>query len=211
MADWGKVPDPTHYGTEYNGDYSFDGAGTITFQNMTLKSGSANYLGFIRADKTVVENCTIEGKTFYWGYTAATFKNTKFVCPARRLCHLDLSSPTMTFDSCTFESSGKVINVYTDAGAGKNDITVKFNNCKVNNSGLALKQALNINDSNMGKYKYIINITSNATKDVQGLKPDKITCSRVFGFGGNTRNKHWQNHRVYGRQHRMGEWGHDRS
>lgn len=183
-----KVPDPTHYGTEYNGDYSFDGAGTITFQNMTLKSGSANYLGFIRADKTVVENCTIEGKTFYWGYTAATFKNTKFVCPPGDYAIWTYSSPTMTFDSCTFESSGKVINVYTDAGAGKNDITVNFNNCKVNNSGLALKQALNINDSNMGKYKYIINITSNATKDVQGLKPDKITCSRVFGFGGNTRN-----------------------
>ena len=30
------VPDPANYGTEYNGDYSFDGAGTVTFQNMTL-------------------------------------------------------------------------------------------------------------------------------------------------------------------------------
>ena len=26
-----KVPDPTNFGTEYNGDYSFDGAGTIAF------------------------------------------------------------------------------------------------------------------------------------------------------------------------------------
>ena len=33
------VPDPANYGTEYNGDYSFDGAGTVTFQNMTLRSG----------------------------------------------------------------------------------------------------------------------------------------------------------------------------
>ena len=31
------VPDPANYGTEYNGDYSFDGAGTVTFQNMTLR------------------------------------------------------------------------------------------------------------------------------------------------------------------------------
>lgn len=30
------VPDPANYGTEYNGDYSFDGAGTVTFKNMTL-------------------------------------------------------------------------------------------------------------------------------------------------------------------------------
>lgn len=75
------VPDPANYGTEYNGDYSFDGAGTVTFQNMTLRSGTANYLGFIRADKTVVENCTINGKTFYWGYKSATFTNTTFNCP----------------------------------------------------------------------------------------------------------------------------------
>ena len=55
---WGigaTLPDPAYFGTEYNGDYSFDGSGTITFRNMTLQSGSADYLGFIRADKTVVE------------------------------------------------------------------------------------------------------------------------------------------------------------
>ena len=71
-----EVPDPANFGTEYNGDYSFDGAGTVTFKNMTLRSGSADYLGFIRADKTVVDNCTINGKTFYWGY-----KNAKFTIP----------------------------------------------------------------------------------------------------------------------------------
>lgn len=76
-----EVPDPANYGTEYNGDYSFDGAGTVTFKNMTLRSGSADYLGFIRADKTVVENCVINGKTFYWGYTSAEFKNTTFNAP----------------------------------------------------------------------------------------------------------------------------------
>ena len=183
-----EVPDPAHYGTEYNGDYSFDGAGTITFQNMTLKSGSADYLGFIRADHTVVENCTIEGKTFYWGYKTATFKGTKFVCPLGDYAIWTYSSPTMTFDSCTFESSGKVINVYTDYGAGKYDITVNFNNCKVNNSGSASKQALNINDSNMSNYKYIINISGNTTNNVKGLKPDSITCSKVFGFGGKKGN-----------------------
>ena len=67
-----EKPDPKKDGTEYNGDYSFDGAGTVTFKNMTLCAGdknaikAANYLGFIRADHTVVENCDIEGKTFYW-------------------------------------------------------------------------------------------------------------------------------------------------
>lgn len=121
-TSWGigaTMPDPDKFGTEYNGDYSFDGAETITFQNMTLQSGSADYLGFIRADNTVVEDCIINGKTFYWGYTSATFKNTTFNCPSEDYAIWTYSSPTMTFDTCTFNSSGKVINVYTDAGAGK--------------------------------------------------------------------------------------------
>lgn len=78
-TEWGigaTLPDPAYFGTEYNGDYSFDGAGTITFKNMTLQSGKADYLGFIRANRTVVDNCTVNGKTFYWGYTSAEFKNT---------------------------------------------------------------------------------------------------------------------------------------
>lgn len=94
-----EVPDPANFGTEYNGDYSFDGAGTITFRNMTLRSGSANYLGFIRANNTIVENCVINGKTFYWGYETATFRNTTFNCPTGDYAIWTYSSPVMTFDN----------------------------------------------------------------------------------------------------------------
>ena len=183
-----EVPDPANFGTEYNGDYSFEGAGTITFRNMTLQSGAADYLGFIRADNTIVENCTVNGKTFYWGYTSASFKNTTFNCPSGDYAIWTYSSPTMTFDTCTFNSSGKVINVYTDYGAGKQDITVNFENCTVNNTGESLKPVLNINDSNMCDFKYILNITGD--NKVTGVNVDNITCSRLFGFGGkaNTNN-----------------------
>ena len=181
-----EVPDPANFGTEYNGDYSFDGAKTIAFENMTLRSGDANYLGFIRANNTIVENCVINGKTFYWGYETAIFSNTIFNCPALDYAIWTYSSPVMTFDNCTFNSSGKVINVYTDAGAGKNDITVNFSGCTVNNSGLSLKPVLNINDSNMGNYKYVINISGDNV--VNGVNTDKITCSRLFGYGGKTGN-----------------------
>ena len=181
-----KVPDPTNFGTEYNGDYSFDGAGTIAFKNMTLRSGKVDYLGFIRANNTIVENCVINGKTFYWGYQTATFRNTIFNCPNGDYAIWTYSSPVMTFDNCTFNSSGKVINVYTDAGAGKNDITVNFSGCTVENSGLSLKPVLNINDSNMGNYKYVINISGDNV--VNGVNTDKITCSRLFGYGGKPGN-----------------------
>ena len=176
------VPDPANFGTEYNGDYSFDGAGTVTFQNMTLRSGSADYLGFIRPDKTVVKDCVINGKTFYWGYTSAKFENTTFNAPNGDYALWTYSSPVMTFDGCTFNASGKVINVYTDYGAGKNDITVNFENCTVNHiSGSLNKTALNINDSNMGDYKYILNISGSNQVTAER---DTTTCTQLFGFGG---------------------------
>ena len=176
-----EVPNPDYYGTEYNSDYSFDGAGTITFKNMTLRSASANYLGFARANKTVVDGCIINGKTFYWGYQGAEFKNTTFNAPSGDYALWTYSSPVMTFDGCTFNASGKFINVFTDAGAGKNDIIVNVNNCTFNStSSLLNKQAMNINDSNMGSYKYVINITNSTAT----AKRDNTTCSQLFGFGG---------------------------
>lgn len=176
------VPDPANFGTEYNSDYSFDGAGTVTFKNMTLRASNADYLGFVRATNTVVENCVINGKTFYWGYTSAVFKDTTFNPPDNDYALWTYSSPTMTFERCTFNASGKVINVYTDAGAGKNDITVNFENCTVNHiSGSLNKTALNINDSNMGDYKYILNISG--SNQVTAAR-DNTTCTQLFGFGG---------------------------
>ena len=187
-----KVPDPNLLGTEYNGDYSFDGAGTVTFKNMTLRSGDKDYLGFIRIDNTVVEDCEIYGKTFYWGYTSAVFTDTTFYAPTGDYAIWTYSSPTMTFDNCTFNATGKVINVYTDYGAGKRDIKVNFNNCTVNSipSFFARKQALNINDSNMAGYRYIIHINNSqtTTADPDKIDLDKTTCSRMFGFGGKKDN-----------------------
>lgn len=193
-----KVPDPSKEKTEYNGDYSFDGAGTVTFKNMTLCAGprsdgkAANYLGFIRIDNTVVENCDIDGKTFYWGYQSAKFINTTFNAPDGDYAIWTYSSPTMTFDTCTFNASGKVINVYTDYGANKQNITVNFENCTVHSnfseSAGESKTALNINDSNMGSYKYIINIKNPQT--ITAAR-DTTTCSQMFGYGGKaaTNNK----------------------
>lgn len=187
-----EVPNPEYYGTEYNGDYSFDGAGTVTFKNMTLRSGDKDYLGFIRIDNTVVENCVINGETFYWGYKSAVFTNTTFNAPPFDYAIWTYSSPTMEFDNCTFNATGKVINVYTDYSAGKHDITVYFNNCTVNSnfseSAGVFKTALNINDSNMSPFKYIIYIHNPQT--ITAAR-DKTTCSQMFGFGGKaaTNNK----------------------
>lgn len=178
-----EVPDPKLYGTEYNSDYSFKYAGTVTFKNMKLCTGDKNYLGFTYIDKTVVDHCEIYGRTAYWGYTSAEFIDTTFYAPPFSYAIWTYCSPTMTFDNCTFNATGKAVNVYTDYSAGKHNIRVNFINCTVNSSSFG-KQALNIDDSNMGNCKYIINIYNpNVTAAL-----DTTTCSQVFGFGGKKGN-----------------------
>lgn len=170
---------------EYNSDYSFQGSQSVTFKNMKLYVPyDQDYLGFSHTNVTVVEDCIIEGRTAYWGYKRATFKHTIFNAPAGNYAIWTYSSPEMTFDNCTFNASGKVINVYTDAGAEEHNVTVNFNSCTVN-STTANKTALSINDSLMTKadkgFRFYVNITGNNT--INGLDPDKVTCSRLFGFG----------------------------
>lgn len=172
------VPDPANFGTEYNGDYSFDGAGTVTFKNMTLRSGKVDYLGFIRPDQTVVDHCVINGKTDYWGYTSAVFTDTTFNAPEGQYALWTYCSPTMIFDNCTFNASGKVINVYTEGTT--QDIRVYFNNCTVNASSKLGKQALTINDCFMRPYKFIVYINNPHINADATL--DKTTCSKLFGF-----------------------------
>lgn len=162
-----------------DGDYDLGGAEKVTFEKMTLQCGTGDYHGFVRIHNTVVKDCVINGKTFYWGYTSAVFKNTTFNAPFFDYALWTYCSPTMTFDNCTFNASGKVINVYTDYGANKQNITVNFENCTVNSS--SGKTALNINDSNMGSYKYILNITGDNHVTAER---DTTTCTQLFGFGG---------------------------
>lgn len=178
-----EVPDPKLYGTEYNSDYSFQNAGTITFKNMKLCTDDKDYLGFTYIDKTVVDHCEIYGRTAYWGYTSAEFIDTTFYAPPLSYAIWTYCSPTMTFDNCTFNATGKAVNVYTDYSAGKHNIRVNFINCTVNSYSFG-KQALRINDRNMGSCKYIINIYN---PDVRAAL-DTTTCSRVFGFGGDPDN-----------------------
>ena len=171
-----EVPDPDKLGTEYNGDYSFDGAGTVTFQNMTLHSGNADYLGFIRADKTVVEDCVVEGTTSYWGYTSAVFKNTTFKPKFNKYALWTYCSPTMTFESCKFDCKWKAIKVYNEG----NPIEIHFKDCTV--TGCSFKSALQIDD-NYANFKIYISGDNN----VDALR-DTYTCSKVYGFDNNSAN-----------------------
>ena len=173
-----KVLDSGECDTTYKDDFSLQGSKNVTFKNMTLRSGTANYLGFKHSNDTVVENCALYGRTTYWGYNSAKFIGSTFYAPNGDYAIWTYYCKEMTFDNCTFNTSGKVVNVYSDFEADQRDYTINFNNCTVNSTSLN-KQALNINDSNKGTRKNTININNSTVTAAR----DRITCSQIFGFG----------------------------
>lgn len=62
------TPDQQLEGSEYNGDYSFDGCENITFQKIKFNVYPSTYKGFIRIDNVVLDECEINGFSTYWGY-----------------------------------------------------------------------------------------------------------------------------------------------
>ena len=172
-----EVPDPNKSGTEYNSDYSFSGA-SVTFKDMTLnsyyskedknKSGYENYLGFAHTVNTLVDSCVINGVTAYWGYTSAAFRNTTFNAPVGGYALWSYSSAIMTFDNCTFNSSGKVINVYNEGGT--KNVEVNFNNCTVNSENTDSLSVMNINDALVDSFT----INFNGKNTIKGIKADGI-------------------------------------
>ena len=203
-----RAPQTPYVGDGYC-DYSLQNSDSIIFQDMTV-IGSVypdetikvnNYQGLIRVQHITLENCDFKGRADYWGYTSTTFNNVTFYAPGTPESGINdtdyslwtYTGKTYTFKDCTFNSNGRTINVYRNASSedgsdsgSYNNVTVYFENCTVNSIDAeevskAAKTALNINDSNRGDYKYIINISGD-NKVTAAV--DKTTCSRVFGFGG---------------------------
>lgn len=174
------VPDPNKTG-EYNGDYSFDGAGTVTFEKMTLRPGNATdpnvKLGFIRPYNTVVNNCEIVGWTAFWGWNSAEFTYTTFKPSLFKDAIWVYSSKEATFEDCIF-TAGRGVKVYTEEDKS---VTVNFNNCTVENS--PSHPAIYIDelvlDNKSSSNRYTINITGSNNVNAATYK---MTCSKLFGF-----------------------------
>ena len=161
---------------EGNGDCNFEGCETITFKNMTLKVDNKNYRGFIRINNTVVENCTLEGRTAYWGYETAKFVNATFNAPEGDYALWDYSTKAMTFEGCTFNISGKGVNVYVEAANADEGVTrtVAVNNCTVE-STKENKAFLNIKNSTQS-----YDVTLSGTNTVNGLTANGTTGSALY-------------------------------
>lgn len=206
---WQIQAPQTAYGADGWCDYSFDGSDSITFQDMTVIGSvypdrtikAKDTQGLVRVQNITLKDCVFNGRADYWGYTTTTFDNVTFNAPGTAESGISdtnyslwtYTGKTYTFKDCTFNSKGKTINVYRHGDPGY-DVTVNFENCTVNSisSFFARKQALSIGDHTFGGSKYILNITNPHVTAAR----DNITCSQVFGFGGDV-NKNTGHTEVY--------------
>lgn len=190
------------YGSDGYCNYSFKGSDSITFQDMTVIGSvypdktikAKDTQGYVYVQNITLKDCVFNGRADYWGYTTTTFDNVTFNAPGTAESGISSTNyslwtytgKTYTFRDCTFNSTGKTINVYRHGDPG-DDVTVNFENCTVNSnfatSALFSKTALNINDRYMGSHKFIINININDPQTITAAR-DTTTCSQVFGFGG---------------------------
>lgn len=188
------------YGADGYCDYSFDGSDSITFQDMTVTGSvypdrtikAEDTQGLVRVKNITLKDCVFNGRADYWGYISTTFDNVTFNAPGTTESGISdtnyslwtYTGKTYTFRDCTFNSTGKTINVYRHVDPGY-DVTVNFENCTVHSnfseSAKESKTALSIGDHTFGSSKYILNIINPHVTAAR----DKFTCSQVFGFGDN--------------------------
>ena len=134
----------TKVGSGYeNCDYGLDGS-TVTFEGITITTNSSTYIGYARC-KGTYKNCVIKGT--YTLYGDSKFENCTFDVSGDVYNIWTWAAPNATFDGCTFNSDGKALLLYREAG-GIVNLTVT--NCIFNDEGgleNAMKAAIEIGDS----------------------------------------------------------------
>ena len=173
------------YGSDGWCDYSFKNSDNITFENMTvigsvysdnsIKNNDTQGLTYI--NHLTLKDCIFNGRADYWGYKTTTFENVTFNAPGTTdsgiTDDIDYSLWTWTgteytFNNCTFNSAGKVINVYH--GDGERATTINFNNCTVISTNPESLSVMNINDT----YAQSFTINFKGKNTINDIKADGI-------------------------------------
>lgn len=147
----------------------------LTFKNVTMTSPNATYTGIQHAASIKYVDCTIEGQPFSYA-TQAVYENCTFKQTSSDAYNIwTYGSKNITFNKCTFESAGKAVLVYKEAGTETFKVT--FNECKFfASASVAGKAAIEI-DSSLNPYEVYIN---NCTAE-------------GFSTGTNSGNSLWNN------------------
>lgn len=142
-----------------NCDFGLDGS-NATFEGITITTNSSTYIGYARCNGTY-KNCIINGT--YTLYGESTFENCVFNVSGDVYNIWTWGAEEIKFTGCTFNSDGKALLLYREAG-GTVNLTVT--DCTFNDKGGlvdAMKAAIEIGDSPF-EDKPTYNVTVSNTK-----------------------------------------------
>ena len=141
-----------------NSGMNYQDDANLAFEGVTiLGQSSGNYGGIVRAT-TTFKDCTINGKLTLYGN--ATFIDCTFV-NADDYAIWTWGAKNVTFESCTFESGGKAINLYGGSSvAGTPTTTMSVNNCVFNDSNNGAKGKAAIETGNDYGSSYVLTVNN---------------------------------------------------
>ena len=134
--------------------FNCEGSGNIaavpngaTFENVTMKFGTNDYHGFHHSGEITMKDCTLNGKLF--NYNNMYFEGCTFNAPgttesgyAKKDYCMWTYGGNATYTNCTFNSAGKVVNVFNDQQY-TSPFVVTATGCTFN-STVANKAAFNV-------------------------------------------------------------------
>ena len=152
---------------------------TITFENVTIIAANENYTGMQHLTAATFNNCVIKNE--FWSYaTTAVFNGCTFDQPRSDKYNIwTYGSSVVEFNDCTFNSAGKSVLVYREAGINS---TVTANDCDFNASDMvAGKAAIEIDSSfpngNPNDYGYTIKINNSTAS---GFDPNSSCGNELW-------------------------------
>ncbi len=105
-------------------DKSVAGYKDVTFKNVEMNVGTADYGGFIHSDNLVFEDCSFTGQLVTYGthetYRRCSFSSSKYALKI-------YGSEQVDVENCIFEAAAKAILVYND---GPRKFDVKISGCQ---------------------------------------------------------------------------------
>jgi len=160
-----------------NCDYGLDGS-NATFEGITITTNSSTYIGYARCNGTY-KNCIINGT--YTLYGESTFENCEFNVSGNVYNIWTWGAEKIEFTGCTFNSDGKALLLYREAG-GTVNLTVT--DCTFNdNDGLkdAMKAAIEIGDSPYDKPTYNVTVSNTSVNGYAINDEGKDTGTALWG------------------------------
>lgn len=170
-----KVVPPT--GSYENCDYGLDGS-NATFEGITITTNSSTYIGYARC-KGTYKNCIINGT--YTLYGESIFENCVFNVSGNVYNIWTWGAEEIEFTGCTFNSDGKALLLYREAG-GTVNLTVK--DCTFNDKGGlvdAMKAAIEIGDSPYGEPTYNVTVSNTTVNGYEENDEGISTGTTLWG------------------------------